>query len=182
MSNRADIRAIALIYIGICREFSAFLKYACAQGDILFDATSHRVKKFVLHTNYPGHYDFGIYNRCNFNIKLYGNAASEHVEVTPFQKWEELESSLFGSTRHCDLPAALGQHQPVVLNRSCSNNDSNPFGSTFCFGYQDIIFEVMSNIQWLWTCLDEQLSNDFEVNIMKNQLVSFVFLSILIVF
>ncbi|KRX20777.1 UPF0183 protein C16orf70 -like protein [Trichinella nelsoni] len=166
-----------------CNEKSDyFYNYFTMGLDILFDATSHRVKKFVLHTNYPGHYDFGIYNRCNFNIKLYGNAASEHVEVTPFQKWEELESSLFGSTRHCDLPAALGQHQPVVLNRSCSNNDSNPFGSTFCFGYQDIIFEVMSNIQWLWTCLDEQLSNDFEVNIMKNQLVSFVFLSILIVF
>ncbi|OUC47761.1 hypothetical protein D917_06676 [Trichinella nativa] len=114
----------------------------CLNKDILFDATSHRVKKFVLHTNYPGHYDFGIYNRCNFNFKLYGNAASEHVEVTPFKKWEELESSLFGSTCNCDLPAALGQHQPVVLNRSCSNNDSNPFGSTFCFGYQDIIFEM----------------------------------------
>ncbi|KRY20919.1 Uncharacterized protein T12_7880 [Trichinella patagoniensis] len=178
-----------------CNEKSDyFYNYFTMGLDILFDATSHRVKKFVLHTNYPGHYDFGIYNRCNFNFKLYGNAASEHVEVTPFKKWEELESSLFGSTRNCDLPAALGQHQPVVLNRSCSNNDSNPFGSTFCFGYQDIIFEVMSNIQWLWTSLDEQvmvqyfllsvlnkLSNEFEVNIMKNQLVSFVFLCILIV-
>ncbi|KRX46190.1 UPF0183 protein C16orf70 -like protein [Trichinella murrelli] len=129
-----------------CNEKSDyFYNYFTMGLDILFDATSHRVKKFVLHTNYPGHYDFGIYNRCNFNFKLYGNAASEHVEVTPFKKWEELESSLFGSTRNCDLPAALGQHQPVVLNRSCSNNDSNPFGSTFCFGYQDIIFEVMSN-------------------------------------
>ncbi|KRX66404.1 UPF0183 protein C16orf70 -like protein [Trichinella sp. T9] len=165
-----------------CNEKSDyFYNYFTMGLDILFDATSHRVKKFVLHTNYPGHYDFGIYNRCNFNFKLYGNAASEHVEVTPFKKWEELESSLFGSTRNCDLPAALGQHQPVVLNRSCSNNDSNPFGSTFCFGYQDIIFEVMSNIQWLWTSLNEQLSNEFEVNIMKNQLVSFVFLCILIV-
>ncbi|KRZ57794.1 Uncharacterized protein T02_5730 [Trichinella nativa] len=129
-----------------CNEKSDyFYNYFTMGLDILFDATSHRVKKFVLHTNYPGHYDFGIYNRCNFNFKLYGNAASEHVEVTPFKKWEELESSLFGSTCNCDLPAALGQHQPVVLNRSCSNNDSNPFGSTFCFGYQDIIFEVMSN-------------------------------------
>ncbi|KRX82534.1 UPF0183 protein C16orf70 -like protein [Trichinella sp. T6] len=129
-----------------CNEKSDyFYNYFTMGLDILFDATSHRVKKFVLHTNYPGHYDFGIYNRCNFNFKLYGNAVSEHVEVTPFKKWEELESSLFGSTRNCDLPAALGQHQPVVLNRSCSNNDSNPFGSTFCFGYQDIIFEVMSN-------------------------------------
>ncbi|KRX66407.1 UPF0183 protein C16orf70 -like protein [Trichinella sp. T9] len=179
-SNNSPEMLNRLILFGdSCQKVASALGFPNA--DILFDATSHRVKKFVLHTNYPGHYDFGIYNRCNFNFKLYGNAASEHVEVTPFKKWEELESSLFGSTRNCDLPAALGQHQPVVLNRSCSNNDSNPFGSTFCFGYQDIIFEVMSNIQWLWTSLNEQLSNEFEVNIMKNQLVSFVFLCILIV-
>ncbi|KRY69687.1 UPF0183 protein C16orf70 -like protein [Trichinella pseudospiralis] len=145
-----------------CNEKSDyFYNYFTMGLDILFDATSHRVKKFVLHTNYPGHYDFGIYNRCNFNIKLYVNAACEHVEVTPFKKWEELESSLFGSTRNCNLPAPLGQHQPVVLNRSCSNNDSNPFGSTFCFGYQDIIFEVMSNVQWLWTSLNDQLMVQF---------------------
>jgi Uncharacterised protein family (UPF0183) len=33
----------------------------------------------------------------------------------------------------------------VVLNRSSSTNTTNPFGSTFSYGYQDIIFEVMPN-------------------------------------
>lgn len=28
--------------------------------DILFDSTSHLVKKFVLHTNFPGHYNFNM--------------------------------------------------------------------------------------------------------------------------
>lgn len=28
--------------------------------DILFDSTTHLVKKFVLHTNYPGHYNFNM--------------------------------------------------------------------------------------------------------------------------
>jgi len=28
--------------------------------DILFDAVSHRAKKFVLHTNFPGHYNFNM--------------------------------------------------------------------------------------------------------------------------
>lgn len=28
--------------------------------DILFDSTNHLVKKFVLHTNYPGHYNFNM--------------------------------------------------------------------------------------------------------------------------
>ena len=30
-------------------------------------------------------------------------------------------------------------------SRSSSTNTTNPFGSTFCYGYQDIIFEVMPN-------------------------------------
>jgi len=32
----------------------------------------------------------------------------------------------------------------VVLNRASSTNTTNPFGSTFCYGYQDIIFEVIT--------------------------------------
>ncbi|MCP4352279.1 MAG: UPF0183 family protein [Desulfobacterales bacterium] len=28
--------------------------------DVLFDAETQRVKKFVLHTNYPGHFDFSM--------------------------------------------------------------------------------------------------------------------------
>lgn len=31
------------------------------QQDILFDANTHKVKKFVLHTNYPGHYNFNMW-------------------------------------------------------------------------------------------------------------------------
>ena len=29
--------------------------------DVLFDATSHKVKKFILHTNLPGHYNFNMW-------------------------------------------------------------------------------------------------------------------------
>ncbi|TKS73764.1 UPF0183 protein C16orf70 -like protein [Collichthys lucidus] len=35
--------------------------------------------------------------------------------------------------------------KPVVLHRSSSANNTNPFGSTFCFGLQRMIFEVMQN-------------------------------------
>ena len=31
------------------------------------------------------------------------------------------------------------------ISRASSTNTTNPFGSTFCYGYQDIIFEVMAN-------------------------------------
>lgn len=29
---------------------------------------THKIKKFVLHTNYPGHADFNSYMKCNFVI------------------------------------------------------------------------------------------------------------------
>lgn len=35
--------------------------------------------------------------------------------------------------------------KPVVLNRSSSTNSSNPFGSTYCYGHQNVIFEVGRN-------------------------------------
>ena len=28
--------------------------------DILLDANTHKVKKFILHTNFPGHYNFNM--------------------------------------------------------------------------------------------------------------------------
>lgn len=77
-----------------------------------------------MHTNYPGHYNFNMYQRCEFQLPLGG------VEVTAFSRWEELCKKLTPSDR------------PVVLNRASSTNTTNPFGSTFCYGYQDIIFEV----------------------------------------
>ena len=46
------------------------------------------------------------------------------------------------------------KQRPVILNRSASTNTSNPFGSTFCYGVQDLIFEVnkwwpLSNLLYL---------------------------------
>lgn len=40
----------------------------CRGLDILFCGKTHRVRKFVLHTNVPGHPDFNIYAKCNFML------------------------------------------------------------------------------------------------------------------
>lgn len=55
------------------------------------------------------------------------------LTITPFTRWDEIAERVRPSER------------PVVLNRASSTNTTNPFGSTFCYGYQDIIFEVMPN-------------------------------------
>jgi hypothetical protein len=52
-------------------------------------------------------------------------------QISAYTKWDAIAEQLKPSER------------PVVLNRASSTNTTNPFGSTFCYGYQDIIFEVI---------------------------------------
>merc|ERR1711884_944312 len=116
-----------------------FYNYFTFGMDLLFDAKHNKVKKFILHTNFPGHYNFNMYHRCEFSLTLKKaegsnvKAAPSSVHISPYSKWEGV-ANLFN-------PA----ERPVVLNRASSTNTTNPFGSTFCYGYQDIIFEVMPN-------------------------------------
>ncbi|KAI1235453.1 hypothetical protein IHE44_0002316 [Lamprotornis superbus] len=111
--------------------------YKSEDKDILFDANTHKVKKFVLHTNYPGHYNFNIYHRCEFKIPLVikrDSADSQTETCTTYSKWDSIQDLLGHPVE-----------KPVVLHRSSSPNNTNPFGSTFCFGLQRMIFEVMQN-------------------------------------
>ncbi|KAI5639188.1 hypothetical protein NE865_08253 [Phthorimaea operculella] len=119
-----------------------FFNYFTLGLDVLFDARTHQVKKFVLHTNYPGHYNFNTYHRCEFQLHVQPDKCDPNslvdrggaVSITAFSKWEVVQRAL----RVCE--------RPVVLNRASSTNTTNPFGSTFCYGYQDIIFEVKTAI------------------------------------
>jgi len=127
-----------------------FYNYFTMGFDVLFDARTNTAKKFILHTNYPGHYNFNMYHRCQFELPIqpdsppgcssagerarqYITPVPDPVTVTAFSSWEDIAEKIKPSER------------PVVLNRSSSTNTTNPFGSTFCYGYQDIIFEVMPN-------------------------------------
>uniref|UniRef100_A0A915HYQ0 Uncharacterized protein n=1 Tax=Romanomermis culicivorax TaxID=13658 RepID=A0A915HYQ0_ROMCU len=69
------------------------------------------------------------------------------VEINPFTKWEYIYDLVADPL---DLFSTSGSNDnvkqtPVVLNRCNTNNSTNPFGSTFCYCYKDIIFEIMSN-------------------------------------
>ncbi|CAG5135294.1 unnamed protein product, partial [Candidula unifasciata] len=122
-----------------------FFNYFTLGVDFLFDAVTHRVKKFVLHTNYPGDYNFNIYCRCEFKLPISVEASkASHAQtiiveddifvITAYSKWDEVQKFLM-----------TPKQRPVILNRSASTNTSNPFGSTFCYGVQDLIFEVLQN-------------------------------------
>lgn len=116
-----------------------FFNYFQMGLDVLLDARTNTVKKFILHTNFPGHYNFNMYHRAEFNLELEVEKSSINqmipspVNITPLTRWESVADKL----KPCE--------RPVVLNRASSTNTTNPFGSTFCYGYQDIIFEVMPN-------------------------------------
>jgi len=129
-----------------------FYNYFSVGIDFLIDAHTHKVKKFILHTNFPTHYEFNQYVKCNFRIQLPGDATGEeyilknkenkqgerdandntkkNILVEPDMKWEVVQT-LFGKSG-----------KPVVNNRGSS---ANPFGATFFYGYHGIIFEVMRN-------------------------------------
>ncbi|XP_033626369.1 UPF0183 protein C16orf70 homolog [Asterias rubens] len=125
------------------RTSDYFFNYFTIGVDILFDAVTHCAKKFILHSNYPGHYNFNIYHRCNFEIALpcvkVGLETetcddSAVVNLTTYVKWDTLKKLLVRQSQ-----------KPVVLNRASSMNTTNPFGSTFCYGVHNVIIEVMPN-------------------------------------
>ncbi|XP_075546706.1 phagosome assembly factor 1 isoform X4 [Dermacentor variabilis] len=130
------------------RASDYFYNYFTLGMDVLFDAQRHVVKKIVLQSNYPGHFNFQQYYRCPFRLRLRLPPTPEQRRatlvdvadedeghaVTAFTKWDELQERLVKASE-----------RPVVLNRTSSTNTTNPFGSTYCYGYQDIIFEVMRN-------------------------------------
>lgn len=121
-----------------------FFNYTNYGMDILFDARTHQVKKVIMHTNFPNHFNFNLYYRCNFLIPLPVPSKSQDnqsligidndvIDLTFDTKWSSIE-------RHLIKPTT----RPVILNRTSENN---PFGSTYCFGYKEFIFEVMPSDQ-----------------------------------
>ncbi|KAG8487996.1 hypothetical protein CXB51_018689 [Gossypium anomalum] len=78
--------------ITLCADY--FYNYFTRDLDILFDGQTHKVKKFVLHTNYPGHADFNSYIKCNFVILVGGSFPDVNNyknRITPSTKWEQVK-------------------------------------------------------------------------------------------
>lgn len=128
------------------RSSDYFYNYFTLGLDILFDAKTHSVTKFILHTNYPGHYNFNMYYRCNFQIML-SKERTKSTESVSLDISEKFPHVINACTKWDTIQETLlkPNERPVVLNRASSTNTTNPFGSTFCYGCQDMIFEVMPN-------------------------------------
>lgn len=110
-----------------------FYNYITLGVAILFNSESHRIAKFVLHSNFPCHYEFNSYFMCNFELHLTNPETNQTLVVTPATTLSKLQEK---------LPI---KSQPAILHRSNSTNSVNPFGPTFFYLYEDIIFEIMTN-------------------------------------
>jgi len=104
--------------------------------DVLLDFETRTVTKFILHTNLPGHYDFGEYSRASFEIRC-------NSRQDPFEQCVLVTDSKLESFRDA-FADENGICTPVVVNREPSNN---VFGSTFCYGHKNdqLIVEVLDN-------------------------------------
>ncbi|KAG8143912.1 putative UPF0183 C16orf70-like protein [Naja naja] len=71
-----------------------------------------------------------VSERCVY----FESTESQMETCTTYSKWDNIQELLGHPVE-----------KPVVLHRSSSPNNTNPFGSTFCFGLQRMIFEVMQN-------------------------------------
>jgi hypothetical protein len=56
----------------------------CRGLDILFSGVTHRARKFVLHTNVPGHPDFSVYAKCNF-VLVFPEAGASSAGCAPLE-------------------------------------------------------------------------------------------------
>ena len=91
------------------------------------------------------------YQRCQFELPLYPDSGScgqlqymTPVTISPFSRWDEISERVKPSER------------PVVLNRASSTNTTNPFGSTFCYGYQ-VLTDVRRKTSLVSVCLMKSL-------------------------
>jgi len=110
-----------------------FYNYITLGLDILFNSDTNRATKIVLHSNFPCHYNFNSYFMCNFEIPITIPETNQNFIVTPATTLQKLQEHLNIKT------------QPAILHRSNSTNSVNPFGPTFFYLYEDIIFEIMAN-------------------------------------
>ena len=60
-----------------------FYNYITLGLDILFNSETNRATKFIMHTNFPCHYNFNSYFMCNFEIQLTNPETNQTYAVTP---------------------------------------------------------------------------------------------------
>jgi len=131
--NKLGLNENLLSTSSLNQQNDYFYNYITLGLDILFNSETNRATKFILHSNFPCHYNFNSYFMCNFEIQITNPDTNQMYTVTPATTLQKLQEQFNIRT------------QPAILHRSNSTNSVNPFGPTFFYHYEDIIFEIMTN-------------------------------------
>mmetsp|Transcript_801 Transcript_801/g.970 ORF Transcript_801/g.970 Transcript_801/m.970 type:complete len:451 (+) Transcript_801:235-1587(+) len=110
--------------------------------DFLFDCKTHTVKKMILHTNFPGHPEFSIYRKCQFKISgecLKARQVESDAGIIDSIGLQEITSE--STWNH--IEAIMGPAGKPMIHDSGAV--TNPFGGTFLYAYDGIVFEIMKN-------------------------------------
>ena len=102
--------------------------YFTFRMNICFDGNTHKMKRFVLHTSYPRHYNFNMYHYSEFKIPLSvkrENTEGQTETHMTYSKWDNIQELLghplgWGAGGTCCLAQVLlpKQFQPIWLPHS----------------------------------------------------------------
>ncbi|EGC28642.1 hypothetical protein DICPUDRAFT_159906 [Dictyostelium purpureum] len=206
-----------------------FYNYFYLGIDILFDIKKNVIKKFILHTNFPTHYEFNFNNQtpnCSsiifnsiknhlsgktLNQSVSSNSTPSSTSTTSSSQHQQHENNSNNNSQQSPLSSSPSNlsilpaqpttdpnnneyhldptinfvhpdlkwddvqkifgkgGKPVVNNRG---SVSNPFGSTYFYGYSGIIYEIMKNNYIASVCLFNDKNNsvdDNNLNISQQQ-------------
>eukprot|EP00163_Fabomonas_tropica_P026204 TRINITY_DN471_c1_g1_i4.p1 TRINITY_DN471_c1_g1~~TRINITY_DN471_c1_g1_i4.p1 ORF type:complete len:388 (+),score=63.76 TRINITY_DN471_c1_g1_i4:197-1360(+) len=113
-----------------------FYNYFSQGFDVLIDGSNHRVKKIVMHTNFPNDPDFNQYSKSHFVLADFSyvnglrQRSTEEEVITQDTKWPKVQE-LLGSAG-----------QPAIHVKGGS---SQLYAPIRYFGYPGIIFEILQN-------------------------------------
>ena len=106
-----------------CHRTDVFFNYFRLGVDIVFDAVSMGVKKFVLHASPPEAVEFESYSRCNFRLACSqgrlatGNEAQ--IVFSPSHMWSQVASHL-GTA--CHLQKVVQHRELEFLGHPCTTH------------------------------------------------------------
>ena len=119
-----------------------FFNYIVLGMDILFDGNSHKITKFILHTNNVGHPDFNRWCKCNFIITLDNDP---DCVITADSKWKDIVKCMGNNT---DSPMMYSSSHGKIqnLDQNEKKMDIKKHDQSIkIYGYQSVLFEIMAN-------------------------------------
>lgn len=94
---------------------------------MLFDAACNRAIKFILHTNFPGHYDYTDYHRCPFNLTLGRPDRPGLFEISPAAPRESGQmDKVAGTLASAHITSSTVNTNPINQNPNPMPTNNQP--------------------------------------------------------